>query len=45
MNYNNFKIILSIFIILFGFLIAYKPCIIVSNITEKENKELIMILE
>lgn len=35
MNYNSLKVILSVFIIHFGFLIAYKSCIILSDITEK----------
>lgn len=41
MNYNTFKIILSIFIILFGVLLGYKSYIIVNEITEKEYQQLI----
>lgn len=45
MNYNTFKIILSMFIILFGLVLGYKSYTIVNEITKKENKELEMILK
>lgn len=45
MNHNIFKIILVMFIILFGLLLGYKSYTIVNEITEKENKELQIILK
>lgn len=41
MNYHTFKIILSMFLILFGVLIGYKSYIMVNEITEKEYQQLI----
>lgn len=41
MNYNTFKIILSMFIILFGVLIGYKSYTMVNEITQKEYQQLI----
>lgn len=37
MNHNIFKIILVMFIILFGLLLSYKSYITVNEITEKEK--------